>query len=132
MHLCSLGPRPRGWVFPIRHRIPRPGSFVFSYILLKFCFFDSLHVFNKYIFTIAFIIAGLVDIMTYCSGVFWAHLSTESLFDTKGKNLLTLPSKNIQRRLVSSGATVVFFKTIFSVNLGLDPDPNYSTTVFYE
>ena len=37
-----------------------------------------------------FIIAGLVDIMTYCSGVFWAHLSTESLFDTKGKNLLTL------------------------------------------
>ena len=79
-----------------------------------------------------FIIAGLVDIMTYCSGVFWAHLSTESLFDTKGKNLLTLPSKNIQRRIVSSGATVVFFKTIFSVNLGLDPDPNYSTTVFYE
>ena len=63
--LCSWGPQPRGWVFPLRHRIfPPAPALTFSYIWLKSCFFDSPHVFNKYIHIIA--------ILSFGSGIFLA------------------------------------------------------------
>ena len=65
MQLCSWGPQPRGWVFPLRHRIfPSGPALTFSYIWLKACFFDSPHVFNKYIHIIA--------ILSFGSGIFLA------------------------------------------------------------